>query len=219
VATGEARVGSAGAAAVVTPFEFPAIEGVVVGDLDGNAAMPTARELEALHKQAWAEGYESGRAEGQAAGEKRAAELVRERLARLDGILHELGAPLATLDAELVEAVAELALLIARHLVRRELKAAPGEVVGVVRETMRHLPLASRGIMLRLNPEDVDLVRSALGLGDDVTAWRLEPDPLITRGGCLVESASSRIDATVESRLAAIASRMFGGEREGDREA
>ena len=41
--------------------------------------------------------------------------------------------------------------------------------------------------------------------------------PLVARGGCVVETETSRIDATVESRIAAIASKMFGGERESDR--
>jgi flagellar assembly protein FliH len=101
--------------------------------------------------------------------------------------------------------------------VRRELKTDPGEVVGVVRETMRHLPIAPRAARIRLHPDDVELVQSAFALRDDSKTWRLEPDPLITRGGCVVETDTSRIDATVESRLAAIASRMLGGERESDR--
>ena len=94
---------------------------------------------------------------------------------------------------------------------------AAGEVVGVVRETMRHLPIAPRAARIRLHPEDVELVQHAFALRDDTKSWRLEPDPLVTRGGCVVETDSSRIDASVESRLAAIASRMLGGEREGDR--
>lgn len=201
----------------VSRYEFPEVEGRLVGDFEGGAAMPTARQLETLHRQAWSEGYSTGEAEGYAAGIARADALLGDRAARLDGILREFTAPLASLDQELIESVADLAVLIARHLVRRELRTEPGEIVGVVRETMRHLPLATRGTTLRLNPEDVELVRSALGLGDETQSWRTEPDPLVTRGGCIIESESSRIDATVESRLAAIASRMFGGERGSDR--
>jgi flagellar assembly protein FliH len=202
----------------VARFEFPEVEGIAV-DGCGGGAMLTARQLEALHQQAYREGYESGQAEGYAAGERRATEDMRARTQLLDTTLRQLSAPLAELDDTLVESVAELALLIARHLVRRELKAAPGEVVAVVREAMRHLPVASRGTRLRLNPDDVEIVRSALAIGSGDTAWRLDPDPLIARGGCVVETETSRIDATVETRLAAIASRMFGGERGSDREA
>ena len=60
-------------------------------------------------------------------------------------------------------------------------------------------------------------MRNALSLRDDQSHWQFEPDPLIARGGCMVETESSRIDASVETRLAAIASKMFGGERGSDR--
>ena len=83
---------------------------------------------------------------------------------------------------------------------------------------MRLLPVASRGTTLHLNPDDVDLVRAAFALDTDGFTWRIEPDPRVTRGGCLIETEASRIDATVESRVAAIASKMFGGERDSDRE-
>ncbi len=193
------------------------VEGAIVGEEGDRGRMPTAREVAALHEQAYQEGFASGREDGYAEGQRAAAADIAARSAALDGIVRDLAQPLATLDEELVESVAELALLIARHLVRRELRAAPGEVVGVVRETLRHLPVAGRATTVRLNPEDVEIVRGALSLGEEIGTWRLEPDPLIARGGCIVETESSRIDASVESRLAAIASRMFGGERESDR--
>lgn len=203
-------------AAAVARFEFPEIEAGVAHGF-GSAAMPTARQIEQIHREAYDEGYAAGEAAGHAAGCARGEAEQRRRAEVLDGILRELATPLAELDEQMVESVGELALLIARHLVRRELKTAPGEVVGVVRETLRHLPLANRGIVVHLNPEDVDLVGNALSIGADGSSWRLEPDPLVTRGGCIVHTETSRIDASVETRLAQIASKMLGGERESDR--
>lgn len=203
--------------AAVARFEFPDIDGTVIDGLGGTGAMPTARQIEQMHREAYEEGFESGRSAGHAEGLERGEAEQRRRAEVLDGVLRELTTPLAELDEEMVESVGELALLIARHLVRRELKATPGEVVGVVRETLRHLPVATRGTTIHLNPEDVDIVRNALALGDEAGNWRLEPDPLVTRGGCVVETETSRIDASVETRLAQIASKMLGGERESDR--
>jgi len=202
---------------IVTPYELPDIEEILVRNGRDGAGVVTARELESIQKQAYAEGFETGTAEGYADGQQRAAADIEARRQTLSAIAEQLAQPLATLDEEMVSSVAELALLIARHLVRRELKTAPGEVIGVVRETMRLLPIASRGTTLHLNPDDAELVRSALAIDVDGISWRVEADPLISRGGCIVETETSRIDATVESRIAAIASKMFGGEREGDR--
>ena len=86
-----------------------------------------------------------------------------------------------------------------------------------VRDTMQHLPVAARNPRIRMHPDDIEIVESALVIGEESRSWRLQPDPLITRGSCVVETDASRIDASVESRLSAIISKMFGGEREGDR--
>lgn len=213
-----AKVSARGLQGEAVRLQLPIVEGPIVGDYAAPpGAMPTARQLEALHKQAYDEGFALGRADGREMALARGKAEFGSRIQRLEAILRELAQPLAELDDAVVESVAELAVLIARHVVRRELKANPGEVVGVVRETMRQLPVATRAARIRLHPEDAELVKEALGLDADGEVWRLEPDPLITRGGCVVETESSRIDAAVESRLAAIASRMLGGEREGDR--
>lgn len=202
----------------VARYELPTVESMLLGDFTEGASMSTTRQVEALHKRAYGEGFEAGRADGYAAGEANAADDVSQHVAALNGILSDLREPLAELDRELVASVADLAILIAKLLVRRELKTEPGEVVGVVRETIKHLPVASRGLRLRLNPDDLDLVRDALALGGDTLDWQLEADPLIARGGCIVETESSRIDASIETRIAAIASKMLGGERESDRD-
>lgn len=204
--------------ALARPFTPPLVEGPIAGEeYIPDIRMPTAEELEALQRAAHEEGFREGYADGRRAGYASGEAAVKAQLQALQGIVLQLAEPLENVDEAVVQAISDLAILIARHLVRRELKTNPGEVVGVVRETMRHLPIAPRAARIRLHPEDAELVQTAFALGDDERSWRLEPDPLITRGGCIVETDSSRIDASVESRLAAIASKMLGGERESDR--
>jgi flagellar assembly protein FliH len=171
------------------------------------------QSLEALHKEAYDEGFALGRAQGLEQG----ANEINEQVQRFAGLAASLARPFEILDEEVVDAVADLAILVARHLVRRELKIAPGEIVAVVRDTMQHLPVAARNPRLRMHPEDIELVENALVIGEESQSWRMQPDPLMTRGGCIVETDASRIDASVEARLAAIVSKMFGGERESDR--
>ena len=199
----------------VKPFELPLVEGMVITDSGpiSNASLPTARSLEALQKEAYEEGFALGRKQGLAQG----ATEINAKLDAFDRLITVLDKPFATMDDEVVRSLADLAILIARHLIRRELKIDPGEVVAVVRDTMQHLPVANRNPRIRLHPEDIEIVENALAIGDESRAWRLQPDPLITRGGCIIETDSSRVDASVESRLAAIVSRLFGGERESDR--
>lgn len=212
-----------GDSAVCEPWPLPEVDGRIVtpANRDGGADLPSARRTDAMQRRAYEEGFALGRKEGRERGleEGRAQARIehRERVERLKALFDVLAAPLAELDAEVERAIVDLAMLVARHLVRRELKTDPGEVVAVVREAIAHLPVAARNPRIRLNPDDLELVREVLAPADGEGGWRLEADPLVTRGGCLVETETSLIDATVEARLAAIVARALGGERASDR--
>lgn len=203
-------------------WALPSVQGDIMPSVDAaiTSRPPTAEEIENIHKQAYDEGFNLGRKEGRALGYKQSQQRVeqehQQRTETLKGILNHLAEPLSQLDDEVEKTIIDMVALLAKHLVRRELKTNEGEIIGVVRHVMGHLPISARHPRIHLNPEDLELVKKALAIGDEEESWRLEPDPLISRGGCLVESQSSFIDATVEARLAAQVSQMFGGERQSD---
>ena len=93
--------------------------------------------------------------------------LLRAALAteaeRLRAILATLAKPLDTLDAEVEEELAILALTVARHLVRRELRTDPGQIIAVLRSALAALPGNERDVRVHLHPEDAALVRGSLG--------------------------------------------------------
>ncbi|MCC7221373.1 MAG: flagellar assembly protein FliH [Candidatus Contendobacter sp.] len=158
-----------------------------------------------------AEGYQRGYAEGLAAGRDE----VALRVQKLDQIVAFMHQPLEQLDSAVEEQLTWLATEIARQLVRRELRSSPGEIVAVVREAVALLPVASAGIQVRLHPEDAQLIREVLSLGrDDEPVWRIIEDQTLSRGGCLVNTDQSRIDATLEKRLGLLIATVMGDERE-----
>ena len=59
-------------------------------------------------------------------------------------------------------------------------------------------------------------VRHTLMDPDDQSGWKINADPFLSRGGCRVLTNSSRIDATVETRLNAVIASVLGGERTQD---
>ena len=67
------------------------------------------------------------------------------------------------------------------------------------------------------NPPEEGGFRPARCFDEMSTAWKIVEDPLITRGGCKVNTEVSHIDATVENRLAAVIATLFGGDREQDK--
>ncbi|MEM6999053.1 MAG: flagellar assembly protein FliH [Pseudomonadota bacterium] len=212
------RVISANHANEYIEWEVPLVKGKIT---NSSVRPPTANEMQALQKDAYDEGFNMGRKEGRAQGYKDAQDKVatesREQFQKLEKIFSTLADPVAQMDDEIENSIIQLTLSIARQLVRRELKIEPGEIVAVVREAIRVLPISARNPTIYLHPEDIQLVRNALSLGDDEKAYRLEEDLLLTRGDCRVETESSYIDASIEARLSAIAANMLGDERQPDR--
>lgn len=206
---------------------------------DASVAL-TADEVARIQEQAHQEAYEAGRIEGFAKGRQEGAVEGREQghadgLARgieearaamqlqadrFEALMATLSAPLAQLDQRVEEELVALAMIVARHVVRRELKIDPGQVVAAVRQAVSVLPVAARDVRVLLHPADAELVRAAMSLKDQVSEeerrWRILEDATVSRGGCMVETESSRVDASVESRLAAIVAMALGGGRESD---
>jgi flagellar assembly protein FliH len=218
VSTSKQRIISANEADHYSAWQVPLVQGKIASDND--VRPPTANEMQALHKDAYDEGFNMGRKEGRAQGYKEGHDQVtsesKELFQKLESILNALGEPVSQLDDELENNIAQLTLAIARQLVRREIKIEPGEIVAVVREAVRALPISARNPTIYLHPEDIQLVRNALSLGEDEKSYRLEEDLLLIRGDCRVETESSYIDASIEARLSAIAANMLGDERKHD---
>ena len=172
----------------------------------------TARQLEEIQQQARQEGFQQGLQEGRDSGREELLNSVR----CLEQILNTLDKPLEELDDSVEQQLAQLAMLVARQLVRRELKTDPEQVVGIVREALALLPVAARDVQLALNPEDAGIVRDALSLHEGEQAIRIVEDPVQSRGGCRVVTRTSQIDATIETRLNSVIAGVLGGQRHSD---
>ncbi|MES1196097.1 MAG: FliH/SctL family protein, partial [Steroidobacter sp.] len=125
-----------------------------------------------------------------------------------------LAKPLQQLDKDVETQLVSLAFTIAKHVVRRELRIDPSQVIAIVRDTVNLLPLAQRNVRVHLHPEDARLLRERLAEPHSERAWTIVEDPVMARGGCRVSTDTSQIDARLETRLAAIFSHLMGEERD-----
>jgi len=78
------------------------------------------------------------------------------------------------------------------------------------------LPINDRKLKIYLHPQDVELVKMGLSLEHDDSHWHWIEDPLLTRGGVRIETADTRINATVEARLKSVINTLLGEERVDD---
>ena len=195
----------------VEPYALPLVEGRVVtrhGEITtGN--IPTADDISSLIEQSKAEGYTVGYQEGLLHGQ----EEVTAQIALLAQIAQQLDSPLDAIDDEVIQSIAGLIGVVAKNVVRRQLVVEPDEVVGVVRDAVKQLPLSDRKITVHLNPSDADILNAALGEQSESQSWNVQSDPSLTPGGCVVNTDVSTVDATLETRIGQIVSAMVGDER------
>jgi flagellar assembly protein FliH len=167
-------------------------------------APPSVEELQALERAAREEGYAAGHAEGLAAGQAE----IRRQVAQMEGILDGFTRPLARLDAEVADALGELAVRIAGSLLGRSYSADPTLLADLVREALDAVGTSSREIELRLHPDDLGVLMPHLA---GLSGVRLTADTALARGELRLHSESVRIDGTLAARLQACLDALMQG--------
>jgi flagellar assembly protein FliH len=169
------------------------------------SAMAEHRErLAALEREAFTKGYAQGERAGLEAGGKRAEAMLR----RVAQTIEELGGLRQTLIHETEREMVQLALTLARRVVHREVTLDPELAAALAHVALERLGTTTPATV-RLNPEDYTIVAQdgARWGGQTVT---VVPDPSISRGGCLVESAFGSVDATIERQFDELSRALFG---------
>lgn len=194
-------------------WQVPDVSSESTGNVGrGSNKYVTAVQLEKIQKQAYEEAYARGLKEGSAAGQAQ----VKERAGHFIRLANSLERPLKDVDEELEQELLLLCMAVARQIIRREVTLDPGHIIAVIREAISSLPLFSQKMRIRLHPEDAGVARSFLSESGEDISWQIVEDPALARGDCKIVTENSQIDASLEKRLAMIAAKIMGGEREDD---
>jgi flagellar assembly protein FliH len=165
------------------------------------AAEQLALQREEARHQGYAEGLEQGHAAGLQAGR---AEAAQEAM-KLTQIANAFGSEVARADETVADDMLNLALDLAKAMLKAALKVRPELVLPIVGEAIRYLPSVQQPALLVLNPQDADIVRSHMKDELDKAGWRIAEDTQMERGGCRVETASNQVDASAPVRWQRIA--------------
>jgi flagellar assembly protein FliH len=156
--------------------------------------------LASLEREAFAKGYEQGERAGAEAGAKRAEAMLR----RLAETIEELADVRRQMVRETERQMVQLALAMARRVVRREVAIDSDLTLTLARVALERLG-DSTAVTIRLSPDDFEATsgrRDALLAGSHVT---VVPDAAISRGGCLVQSDFGYVDASVDAQFQELA--------------
>jgi flagellar assembly protein FliH len=177
-------------------YIMPELSGNIVGMQDEAIRPQTVEEIEALQKQAYEEALKAGHAEGVKQGLKE----MFVKASQLQNVFNFLRQPLIDLDKQVEQQLAELAVVLAKQLLQKESKLDAKHIYNLVHESLEYLPVKSRDIQVRLNADDIALLNQA-EINTNEQSWKCIADNSITPGGCIIESATSHIDASLETRL------------------
>jgi flagellar assembly protein FliH len=161
---------------------------------DAGQSRQSVEELQAIEQAAFDEGFARGHADGLASGQAE----VRRMIAQMEGVLDGFTRPLARLDAEVADALAELAVRVAGALIGRAYVADPALLADLVQEALDTMGGTTREVELRLHPDDLGVLAPHLAALDGV---RLVADTSLARGELRLHGESVRIDGTLAARL------------------
>jgi len=154
-------------------------------------------------------GYEDGLKQGQQA--------LNEYKQTFESVFSSLDNALKEIDQDVIQAITQLAISISKQIIRRELQINSEQVVSVVKESIKLLPLEKSRLIIHLNPSDISVVQKVFNQDDIVHSYSLVEDPTVQRGGCKLATDESIIEATIDSQVAQIAAKLLGSQRATDR--
>jgi flagellar assembly protein FliH len=132
-----------------------------------------------------AEGKDKGYAEGIDAGTKAAQAALAAQSERLAAIVARLEAPISALEGPVEEAVAALALEVARCVIGSETSRSREYLVRLIREAVAKVPIEMGSLKVILNSADLEVVRALVPEIENGNA-SLVGDDAMAPGDCLV---------------------------------
>ena len=194
--------------AAADDLQAPVADACFAGGVDENSGklMISEEELESRIQDAYARGVKEERKQAD------------DDLAGICSALTEAVSIVSKLRERVVkeseEELLKLSFMLAKKIIRQEIKHDRQIMTMLVGEALREFP-EQHDIVLCLHPEDYKVISSnrelfLAGVGDQ-RQITLKSDEAMTLGGCVVESSSGIIDARIEAQLDEIYRNLIEG--------
>ncbi|MEJ7137388.1 FliH/SctL family protein [Amphibiibacter pelophylacis] len=169
-------------------------------DAELEASQAKARQVASMLQQARESGYQDGHRDGLVALDAFKQTFARQTSTQVARWLEAFDARMQDIEREMSATLAELAVQLARQVVRCELRTQPELIAEVASDAVNALVLTSRHISVRLHPDDMAWVEAGASEILSARDVRLIADSRVSPGGCLIESDTNAMDMSIEQR-------------------
>lgn len=170
-------------------------------------------EIEALKKQAEQQAHEHGHEQGYKDGIAQAQEEIQAKakdlICTLNSIINEAAEKRSTAIEKQEEDLLKLSLYIAEKIVRREIQTDPSWLLPVIKSALNSISNVDT-VTIRVSPKDYQSLceaESFVDVFDGIITW--ENDQSLEDSTCIIETEYGSIDASLETRLAKISSKLM----------
>jgi flagellar assembly protein FliH len=190
----------------------PSRERTLAGDpaADVPAEPHHAPDFAALERDAFVKGYAQGERAGAEAAAARSEAMIRRLARTLDELALLRGDMIQKSERQLVH----LAIAIARRIIFRELTIDRSLLSAMARVALDRLG-ESASATIRVHPADHAAITAQGGAHVTAGAVRVTADPLVPRGGCIVQSDFGLIDIGLDAQLTELSVLLLGDETAG----
>lgn len=159
---------------------------------------------DALKQEGYAQGFAQGHAQATLDAQRQISDFIanqgHDAAQHFAKLFTSTQAQLADAEQVMARGVLELACELGRQVLRHELSVNPNALQPVIREALGLLVVESKTALVRLNPLDLEVLEGVIRAEFSNLSLTLLADATVTRGGCLVESAGTVVDGTIEKR-------------------
>ncbi|MEZ5644578.1 MAG: flagellar assembly protein FliH [Burkholderiaceae bacterium] len=164
---------------------------------------PSTQELiDQAYADGFNHGHDAGSQETRDAMEAPVRQTIEDTAGRMAQLLHDTRDQLVRCEDRIARQVLELACDLARQVIRQELQHGGESLRPVIAEAVSQLVDDGLPATVRLHPDDLAALSASLQGAAADGLPEMVADPAISPGGCIVTSASTTVDASLEKRWA-----------------
>ncbi|MBX3043845.1 MAG: hypothetical protein KIT33_13810 [Candidatus Kapabacteria bacterium] len=162
------------------------------------------------------EAYDKGFSDGhEAAGiaYQNEVEKYKDWIGGFDTLSQELRSEFSRFIVKMEESVVPSAILIAKHILMREIELDSEVVLQQAKKAIRSIDEEAI-LRISVNPGELEILKSAKSslISDKAIARKIEinADEHINKGGCIITTSAGIIDASIEAQLEKIQASLLG---------